>query len=115
MSGIACGISDGLGFGFNARAALMTRGLDELSRLAVKCGANPLTLAGLSGVGDLILTCTGDLSRNPEKVGVECHIIEGIYKVIHEGADPLEIVASNMSRPLKPEVSPIISEAYLHH
>ena len=61
---IACGISDGLGMGCNARAALMTRGLDELTRLAVKCGANPLTMQGLSGVGDLILTCTGDLSRN---------------------------------------------------
>ena len=61
---IATGISDGLGFGSNGRAALITRGLAELSSLATKCGANPLTLLGLSGVGDLILTCCGDLSRN---------------------------------------------------
>jgi glycerol-3-phosphate dehydrogenase (NAD(P)+) len=61
---IAAGISDGLGLGHNARAALMTRGLAEMTRLAVCMGADPLTLAGLPGVGDLILTCTGALSRN---------------------------------------------------
>lgn len=61
---IAAGISDGLGFGLNARAALLTRGLSEMIKLGVKLGANPLTFGGLSGVGDLILTCTGDLSRN---------------------------------------------------
>jgi glycerol-3-phosphate dehydrogenase (NAD(P)+) len=61
---IAAGISDGLGLGHNARAALMTRGLAEMTRLAVCMGADPLTLAGLPGVGDLILTCTGGLSRN---------------------------------------------------
>ncbi|RLB45331.1 MAG: glycerol-3-phosphate dehydrogenase [Deltaproteobacteria bacterium] len=61
---IAAGISDGLGFGLNTRAALITRGLHEISRLAVKMGANPLTMAGLGGMGDLVLTCTGDLSRN---------------------------------------------------
>jgi glycerol-3-phosphate dehydrogenase len=61
---IACGISDGLEFGNNGRAALITRGLDELTRLAVALGANPLTLSGLAGVGDIVLTCTGDLSRN---------------------------------------------------
>lgn len=61
---IASGISDGLGFGHNARAALITRGLHEISRLAVELGANPLTIAGLGGMGDLVLTCTGDLSRN---------------------------------------------------
>ncbi len=61
---IAAGISDGLGFGTNARAALITRGLAEITRLAVKLGANPLTMAGLAGIGDLVLTCTGDLSRN---------------------------------------------------
>ncbi len=67
---IAAGISDGLGFGTNTRAALITRGLAELTRLAVRKGANPLTLAGLAGLGDLILTCTGDLSRN-RTVGLE--------------------------------------------
>ncbi|MDH3446123.1 MAG: NAD(P)-dependent glycerol-3-phosphate dehydrogenase [Deltaproteobacteria bacterium] len=67
---IAAGISDGLGLGQNARAALVTRGLAEMTRLAVRMGADPLTLAGLPGLGDLILTCAGDLSRN-RKVGLE--------------------------------------------
>lgn len=61
---IAAGIADGLGFGHNTRAAIITRGLAEITRLAVHLGANPLTLAGLSGMGDLVLTCSGDLSRN---------------------------------------------------
>ncbi|MBI5182844.1 MAG: NAD(P)-dependent glycerol-3-phosphate dehydrogenase [Nitrospinae bacterium] len=61
---IAAGISDGLGFGYNARAALITRGLVEMMRLGVAIGASPQTLSGLSGLGDLVLTCTGDLSRN---------------------------------------------------
>lgn len=61
---IAAGISDGLGLGQNARAALMTRGLAEITRLAVRMGADPITLAGLPGLGDLVLTCAGDLSRN---------------------------------------------------
>ena len=52
--------SDGLGYGNNARAALITRGLVEISRMALKLGADPLTLAGLAGMGDLVLTCTGD-------------------------------------------------------
>ncbi len=61
---IATGVSDGLGYGHNARAALITRGLAEIMRLAGALGAQPETLAGLSGIGDLVLTCTGDLSRN---------------------------------------------------
>jgi glycerol-3-phosphate dehydrogenase (NAD(P)+) len=61
---IAAGTSDGLGFGANALAALITRGLAEITRLAVRKGANPLTLSGLSGLGDLVLTCSSDLSRN---------------------------------------------------
>jgi len=61
---IAAGVADGLGLGHNSRAALITRGLAEIARLAVRKGANPLTLAGLAGLGDLVLTCTGDLSRN---------------------------------------------------
>jgi glycerol-3-phosphate dehydrogenase (NAD(P)+) len=61
---IAAGVADGLGLGYNSRAALITRGLAEISRLAVRKAANPLTLAGLAGLGDLVLTCTGDLSRN---------------------------------------------------
>jgi glycerol-3-phosphate dehydrogenase (NAD(P)+) len=61
---IAAGIADGLGCGLNARAALITRGLAEITRLGVALGANPLTFAGLGGLGDLVLTCTGSLSRN---------------------------------------------------
>jgi glycerol-3-phosphate dehydrogenase (NAD(P)+) len=61
---IAAGISDGLGFGANSRAALVTRGLAELTRLGVAMGAKPQTLIGLSGLGDLVLTCTQDQSRN---------------------------------------------------
>jgi glycerol-3-phosphate dehydrogenase (NAD(P)+) len=67
---IAAGISDGLGLGHNARAALITRGLAEITRLAVRLGADPLTLSGLPGLGDLVLTCAGDLSRN-RKVGLQ--------------------------------------------
>lgn len=61
---IGTGIVDGLGLGRNTRAALITRGLAEVTRLGVARGANPLTFSGLSGIGDLVLTCTGDLSRN---------------------------------------------------
>jgi len=61
---IATGLVDGLGLGENARAALITRGLAEMTRLAVALGAMPATLAGLAGLGDLVLTCTGSLSRN---------------------------------------------------
>jgi len=61
---IAAGTADGLGLGHNTRAALITRGLAEITRVAVKKGANPLTLSGLAGMGDLVLTCTGELSRN---------------------------------------------------
>ena len=67
---IAAGVVEGLGFGHNTRAALITRGLAEITRLGVACGADPRTFAGLAGMGDLILTCTGTLSRN-RTVGVE--------------------------------------------
>lgn len=67
---VATGIADGLQLGFNARAALITRGLAEMTRLGVKLGADPATFAGLAGVGDLVLTCTGSLSRN-RSVGLE--------------------------------------------
>lgn len=66
---IAVGICDGLGYGLNARAAVMTRGLREITRLATAMGADPMTFLGLSGMGDLVLTCTGDLSRN-RRVGL---------------------------------------------
>lgn len=84
---IAVGMCDGLGLGLNARAALMTRGLREITRLGEVLGANPLTFLGLSGVGDLVLTCTGDLSRN-RSVGLELakgrtmrEIVEGMSQV----------------------------------
>jgi len=67
---IAAGISDGLGFGSNTRAALITRGLAEISRLGQALGARSETFAGLAGMGDLVLTCTGDLSRN-RSVGIQ--------------------------------------------
>ena len=66
---IATGISDGLGLGLNARAALLTRGLAEIGRFGAALGAQPETFMGLAGVGDLVLTCTGDLSRN-RRVGL---------------------------------------------
>jgi glycerol-3-phosphate dehydrogenase (NAD(P)+) len=91
---IAAGVSDGMGFGYNTRAALLTRGLSEMTRLGIKLGGRAETLGGLSGVGDLILTCTGDLSRN-RKVGLLLaqqralpyilrelgHVAEGVYTV----------------------------------
>ena len=67
---VATGIAEGLGLGFNARAALITRGLAEMTRLGAALGAEPGTFAGLAGLGDLVLTCTGSLSRN-RAVGVE--------------------------------------------
>jgi glycerol-3-phosphate dehydrogenase (NAD(P)+) len=89
---IASGISDGMGFGNNARAALITRGLTEISRFGVALGAKPETFNGLAGAGDLVLTCTGEYSRNRE-VGVRLakgqaleeilnglgHVAEGVF------------------------------------
>ena len=89
---IAAGISDGMGFGHNARAALITRGLAEITRLGLKLGGCMETFMGLTGVGDLILTCTGDLSRNrrvglmlaaghslPDILGELGHTAEGVH------------------------------------
>jgi glycerol-3-phosphate dehydrogenase (NAD(P)+) len=67
---IATGMAEGLGLGYNPRAALITRGLAEMTRLGVALGADPLTFAGLAGIGDLVLTCTGALSRN-RQLGLE--------------------------------------------
>ena len=67
---VATGICEGAGFGYNARAALVTRGLAEMTRLGTALGASPATFAGLAGIGDLVLTCTGSLSRN-RAVGME--------------------------------------------
>ncbi|MCK6405872.1 MAG: NAD(P)-dependent glycerol-3-phosphate dehydrogenase [Rhodocyclaceae bacterium] len=80
---IATGICDGLGLGLNARAALITRGLAEISRLGVALGAHRETLMGLSGVGDLLLTCTGDLSRN-RRVGLALAAGKTLAQILDE-------------------------------
>jgi glycerol-3-phosphate dehydrogenase (NAD(P)+) len=88
---IAAGVCDGLGLGHNSIAALITRGLAEITRLAVACGGRPETMAGLAGLGDLVLTCTGGLSRN-RTVGYELgrgrqlqEIIAGMHGAVAEG------------------------------
>ncbi|HTS08826.1 MAG TPA: NAD(P)H-dependent glycerol-3-phosphate dehydrogenase [Candidatus Eisenbacteria bacterium] len=88
---IAAGICDGLGLGHNSIAALITRGLAEMTRLVVACGGRSETMAGLAGLGDLVLTCTGGLSRN-RSVGVELgrgkklpEIIQGMHGMVAEG------------------------------
>ena len=86
VAAVAAGACDGLSFGTNARAALITRALAEITRLGVALGAEPLTFLGLAGVGDLVLTCTGELSRN-----------RTLGKQIAEGVDPKEYLASRRS------------------
>jgi glycerol-3-phosphate dehydrogenase (NAD(P)+) len=80
---IATGISDGMGVGHNSRAALMTRGLAEITRLGVRLGAKPTTFLGLSGMGDLLLTCTGDLSRN-RRVGLALGTGRQLEEIVEE-------------------------------
>jgi len=121
---IAVGICDGLGLGENARAALMTRGLREITRLGTRLGADPLTFLGLAGVGDLLLTCTGDRSRN-RRVGLALadgqsleEIVNGMREVaegvrtaqaaralaeLHEVDMPISV---GVSRILAGEISP---------
>ena len=113
---IAAGICDGLQLGYNARAGLITRGLAEMTRLATQMGANALTLAGLPGLGDLILTCTGDLSRN-RRVGLEIargrkikEILAGT-SMIAEGVRNARSVYQ-LSRRLGVEV-PIVEQVFL--
>lgn len=79
---LAAGVCDGLRFGYNARAALITRGLAEISQLGVAMGAKAQTFAGLSGMGDLVLTCTGDLSRN-YTVGVQLGQGKTLPDILH--------------------------------
>jgi glycerol-3-phosphate dehydrogenase (NAD(P)+) len=88
---VAAGICDGLGLGHNSAAALITRGLAEMTRLVVACGGRAETMSGLAGLGDLVLTCTGGLSRN-RTVGVELgkgrplsEIIAGMRGTVAEG------------------------------
>jgi glycerol-3-phosphate dehydrogenase (NAD(P)+) len=89
---IATGVADGVGLGANARAGLITRGLAEITRLAVAKGANPLTMMGLAGLGDLVLTCTGNLSRN-RRVGLAL----GEGKTLQQILDELGEVAEGVS------------------
>lgn len=103
---IGTGISDGLGFGANARAALITRGLAEITRLGLKLGARPETFQGLAGLGDLVLTCTDDQSRNRrmglglasgksvEQVAKDIgQVVEGVYaaEAVHVLAERLKV------------------------
>lgn len=112
---IATGISDGLGFGYNTRAALITRGLAEISRLGVTMGANPLTFSGLAGLGDLVLTCTGELSRNRTigyKIGSGMTLDEamGGMKMVAEGVATSKAVYE-LSRKVGIDM-PIIEHVY---
>ena len=112
---IASGIIDGLGLGLNTRAALITRGLTEMRRLGLKLGANPRTFAGIAGVGDLVLTCTGDVSRNHtvgKKIGegMKLNEILSEMRMVAEGVKTAKSVY-NLSRKLGVEM-PISHEVY---
>lgn len=112
---IAAGMIDGLGLGLNTRAALITRGLTEMRRLGVKMGANPRTFTGTAGIGDLVLTCTGDLSRNHtvgKKIGQGMTLTE-ILNEMHMVAEGVKTAKSvyNLSRKLGVEM-PICHEIY---
>lgn len=136
---IGAGMSDGLGFGANSRIALITRGLVEMTRLGVALGAKKETFMGLAGMGDLVLTCTDNLSRNRRmglalaagqslaaaqaeigqvvegvmaaeavhevaaRLGIEMPICHQIYRILYEGAAPLEAVGVLMGRQLTSE------------
>lgn len=140
------GICDGLGYGDNAKAALMTRGIREIGRLGVKMGANLSTFSGLSGIGDLIVTCTSMHSRNrragiligqgksleetlaevkmvvegitatevayevSKKLGIDMPITSAIYSVLHEGANPNEVVADLMMRNKTHEIEEVVED-----
>jgi glycerol-3-phosphate dehydrogenase (NAD(P)+) len=117
---IAAGVVSGLGYGYNTLSGLITRGLAELNRFAVKLGANPLTLSGLAGLGDLILTCTGQLSRN-RQVGVELgkgrniREITGGMRMVAEGVRTTEAVWKlaqklQISMPITEQVYKVIYE-----
>lgn len=113
---IAAGLSDGMSFGFNSRAALMTRGLAEIARLGTKLGARRETFAGLAGMGDLVLTCTGPLSRN-RHVGLELgrgRPLAGIVGSMRETAEglPTTLSARALARREKVDL-PITEQVYL--
>ncbi len=136
---VAAGVAAGLELGHNAVAALMTRGVAEISRLGVALGAQPATFAGLAGMGDLVLTCTGGLSRNrtvgyrlglghsmeeimgkartvaegvatvravhklARRLGIEMPVSAEVFRIVVEGADPMEALHRLMTREPKSE------------
>jgi glycerol-3-phosphate dehydrogenase (NAD(P)+) len=96
---IAAGVVEGLQMGHNPLAALITRGLAEMTRLACACGARPETLAGLAGLGDLVLTCTGELSRN-RHVGIELAHGRPLQKIVgamHMVAEGVKTTAATVA------------------
>lgn len=118
---IAAGVTHGLGFGHNTVAALITRGIAEITRLAVACGGQQETLAGLSGLGDLVLTCTGALSRN-RYVGVELgrgralqEILMGMHGKVAEGVRTTHAALKlaqhcSVEMPITEQVASVLSE-----
>ncbi len=112
---LAAGIADGLGFGSNTRAALITRGLSEMTRLGVAAGAERQTFAGLAGMGDLVLTCTGDLSRN-RSVGLELgrgRSLQDILAGMNMVAEGVKTTISTYQLAAKLKVSaPITEQVY---
>ncbi len=112
---IATGVCDGLGYGLNTRAALITRGLNEIMRFGIALGAKKETFSGLSGLGDLILTCTGDLSRN-RTVGIKLGEGKTLIQVKNEMSMVAEGIKTtqsvfDLSRKLKVEM-PILEQVY---
>ncbi len=112
---IASGVCDGMGFGQNARAALITRGLNEITRMGIKMGADPMTFLGLAGLGDLVLTCCGDLSRN-RTVGIKLgqgKKLKNILEEMNEVAEGVKTTKSayQLSKRLSVEM-PITEEVY---
>jgi glycerol-3-phosphate dehydrogenase (NAD(P)+) len=112
---IAAGVAAGLGFGHNTTAALITRGLAEMTRLGVALGADPATFAGLAGMGDLILTCTGALSRN-RSVGLELgrgRSLEEILAGMNEVAEGVRTARSAHALARREGVEmPIVAEVH---
>ncbi|MBW1740161.1 MAG: NAD(P)H-dependent glycerol-3-phosphate dehydrogenase [Deltaproteobacteria bacterium] len=112
---IAAGISDGLGLGYDTRAALITRGVTEIQRLGIRLGANPKTFMGLAGIGDLVLTCTGTLSRNwmvgyKLGQGMRLETILSDMRTVAEGVKTTKSVY-NMSQNMGVEM-PITEQVY---
>jgi len=118
---IAAGVCDGLGLGHNSVAALITRGLAEITRLAIACGGRAETMSGLAGLGDLVLTCTGGLSRN-RTVGVELgqgrklpDIISGMHGMVAEGVFTTDAAVQlarrhNVEMPITQQMHAVLNE-----